>query len=386
MVVVCSASADLQHARIITVDDDGPADFNTIQAAIDDSNDADTVLVADGTYWGPGNRGIDFLGKAITVRSENGPKNCIVDCWWQDRGFIFQSGEDPNSVLDGFTITRGESEVGYGGGIRLTISGPTIMNCVITNNIAPIVSGFPGSFATSGGGIYSELGSPLIINCVISDNIATGDGGGLYFYKGSPIIKNTNISTNIADDGGAIKCYANCLLTISNSIIWGNSAGAGLQISLERIDLLGGCPTVGISYTDLEGGFGEIHRDRCNSSYVIWGPGNIDADPCFIDPINDDYHLKSQGGRYDPNDGGWTTDDVTSPCVDAGDPMSPMGPEPFPNGGRINMGAYGGTAEASKSYFSTPPCEMIVAGDINGDCKIDFSDFRILALNWMWEE
>ena len=68
------------QARIITVDNDGPADFSTIQAAIDDSNDGDTVLVADGTYTGDGNRDIDFHGKAIIVKSENGPQNCIIDC------------------------------------------------------------------------------------------------------------------------------------------------------------------------------------------------------------------------------------------------------------------------------------------------------------------
>ena len=65
--------------------------------------------------------------------------------------------------------------------------------------------------------------------------------------------------------------------------------------------------------------------------------------------------------------------------------MSPIGEEPFPNGGRINMGAYGGTAEASKSYFSEPPCETIIAGDINGDCKVDFVDLSILAYHWLEE-
>ena len=75
-------------------------------------------------------------------------------------------------------------------------------------------------------------------------------------------------------------------------------------------------------------------------------------------------------------------DDVTSPCVDAGHEMRPIGLEPFPNGGIINMGAYGGTPEASKSYFDKPPCETILAGDVNGDCIIDFRDVYIMALHW----
>ncbi len=97
-----------------------------------------------------------------------------------------------------------------------------------------------------------------------------------------------------------------------------------------------------------------------------WGEGNLNFDPDFATPghIDDnntpwnymddlyilgDYHLKSQAGRFDPNSGSWVVDDITSPCIDAGDPNTPVGDEPFPNGGRINIGAYGGTAEASKS-------------------------------------
>jgi len=76
-------------------------------------------------------------------------------------------------------------------------------------------------------------------------------------------------------------------------------------------------------------------------------------------------------------------DDVTSPCIDAGDPMTPIGLELFPNGGIINMGAYGETAEASKSYFAEPLCETIVAGDVNGDCRVNFEDFRVMALHWL---
>jgi|GEM_PF-5983340 len=124
------------------------------------------------------------------------------------------------------------------------------------------------------------------------------------------------------------------------------------------------------------------------------------ADPCFVDAgywddngtpdnlhddfwVDGDYHLKSQAGRWDPAMQSWVIDDVTSPCIDAGDPMTPIGHEPFPNGGRINMGVYGGTIEASKSYFNAPPCETIMAGDINGDCRVDFADFHLLSMNWL---
>jgi hypothetical protein len=62
--------------------------------------------------------------------------------------------------------------------------------------------------------------------------------------------------------------------------------------------------------------------------------------------------------------------------------MSPIGWEPFPNGGFVNMGAYGGTPKASKSYFGDPVCETIVAGDINGDGQVNRADLEIMALHW----
>ena len=124
----------------------------------------------------------------------------------------------------------------------------------------------------------------------------------------------------------------------------------------------------------------------------IWGdplfanPGHWDSEVTPTSWADGDCHLKSQGGRWDPDAGVWVQDDVTSPCIDAGDPNSPIGLEPFPNGGRINMGAYGGTAEASKSYFGEPVCETVIAGDINGDCRVDFRDLQIMAGHWLQKQ
>jgi hypothetical protein len=374
--------------RIIYVDDDGPADFNKIQAAIDDANDGDTVIVADGVYKGPANRGIDFRGKAITVRSKNGADSCIIDCQQQAGGFYFTKGETSNSLLHGFTIMNGSAA--HGGGIRCLFSSPTIANCVIKNNTAPLSPGFPGSFSNPGGGIGSEVSSPMIVNCIIVDNTATSDGGGIWCYtrgdpRYSPTIRNCIIARNTADGygGGVYRCdgkIINCTICynsshgvhdcdgrISNCIIWGNS-------------------------DDI---------NKCSATYSCIGEdaageGNVHADPCFADPNKGDYHLKSQAGRWEPSEnfkfqitdsklanGMWVQDDVTSPCIDAGNPTTPIGLEPFPNGGIINMGAYGGMAEASKSYFGEPVCETIVAGDINGDCKVDFADFVLMALHWL---
>jgi hypothetical protein len=70
----------------------------------------------------------------------------------------------------------------------------------------------------------------------------------------------------------------------------------------------------------------------------------------FADVSKGDFHLKSQAGRFDPNSMNWITDVETSPCIDAGNSLTKIGQEPKPNGSRINMGAYGGTEQASKSY------------------------------------
>ncbi len=100
--------------------------------------------------------------------------------------------------------------------------------------------------------------------------------------------------------------------------------------------------TDAIRYNDLwENG---INYTNCSA-----GTGDISADPLFADEAGHDFHLMSQVGRWNPAVGMWATDPATSPCIDAGDPAFPCGEEPQPNGGRINIGAYGGTSEASRS-------------------------------------
>jgi hypothetical protein len=182
------------------------------------------------------------------------------------------------------------------------------------------------------------------------------------------LIKNCTI----ADIPDGIEILEGGTCTIENSILYHRASG-----------IVRSGATLNISYCDLEGG-----RDRIwGHGTVNWGPGNIDTDPCFARlgdmQTEGDYHLKSQAGRWDPNSQTWVQDNVTSTCIDAGDIHNPIGHEPFPNGGLINMGAYGRTAEASKSYFGRPVCETIVAGDINGDCKVNFKDFALMALHWL---
>jgi len=99
-------------------------------------------------------------------------------------------------------------------------------------------------------------------------------------------------------------------------------------------------------------------------------------DPLFADPAGGDYHLLSGRGRYWPAHDVWVLDRKTSPCIDAGDPAVDPSGEPMPNGGRINIGAYGGTIQASMS-------EWPIASDYNRDGRTNFEDFAIFCEEWL---
>ncbi len=356
-----------------------PEQYNTIQEAINQSLIGDEIIVQPGRYY----EKINFKGKIITLRSTdptdpNVVAATIIDASPYGSVVTFAGQELPDCVLSGFTLTNGTGTSGGGGGIighgaRATIEyniisgniitaywflssarGGGLFDCdgIIRYNIISENEGHCSDSIPAGGGLYGCDG--IIHNNLVASNEASGFGGGRGggFCNCNGYILNNTVVGNYADEGGA---FNNCAGIIENCIVWDNSSDQIHETSIVR-------------YSDVQGGWP--------------GLGNIDVDPCFADPDYGDYRLKSQAGRYDSTTQTWVYDDVTSPCINAGDPMSPIGQEPFPNGGVVNMGAYGGTAEASKSYSGKPPCETIVAGDVNGDCIIDFRDFMIMALHW----
>jgi hypothetical protein len=398
------------HNEILRV----PADYPTIQAAIDDANDGDIVLVAPGTYTGDGNRDIDFRGKAITVKSEAGPRTCIIDSQGSraqnHRGFFFQREEGPDSILEGLTITGGFTKDGAAG-IRCSRSSPQIRQCVITGNRA----------RSAGAGIQLSTSDALVENCFVTGNqvvvpIWAGGGAGGIACGGEsgrdahPVLRNCTIVGNrslttgagITGDFYGVVRLENCIIT--GNAVYGDGASfdpRGTQIAA------GGCMSI-LPCMDVEIGNCAVEDTPNAVAVPAWHVSHrktppvadyIQVDPQFVDPghwdpngtpdnpysdfwVEGDYHLKSQAGRWDPVNETWAKDEVTSPCIDAGDPHSPIGPEPVPNGGRINMGAYGGTAEASKSHFGGPVCGTSLYGDFNGDCRVDLKDFALLARNW----
>jgi hypothetical protein len=327
----------LSSMDTLYVDDDAPGDpgpgtptvsdcredgtpehpFDMIQEGIDVAREGATVIVRGGTYC----ECLEFRGRNIRLIGfdPNGLPGRepfpVIDANCIGTAVAFQGGEDANCLLARFVITRGRGDLV--GAVRCGAGSPTIANCLIVGNRA----------LGSEGNIVSCTGSRAVFaNCTIADNLAGAESTGIY-------MSNSNV------------VFVNC-------IVWGNTPGD--TFSGGRLE---GGSKPWMTYSDM------LHAP--------FAPGNLEVDPLFarrgrwVDPndpnatvtpdtlgavwIGGDYHLKSQAGRWDQPSESWVLDDVTSPCIDAGDPNSPIGDEPEPNGGRVNMGAYGGTAEASKS-------------------------------------
>jgi parallel beta-helix repeat protein len=199
----------------------------------------------------------------------------------------------------------------------------------------------PGDFAVSF--YYGEGPGSILKNFIIKDSFMA-----IFIADSSPTISNLTIVGNKY----GIEAYADSQPDITNCILWNNTDG----------DLFG-CWAM---YSCVERG----------------GEGIIADDPLFVDPDNDDYHIRAARGRYWPEHDIWVLDRVTSPCVDAGDTQAEVSNEPVPNGGRINIGAYGGTTEASLSPSELPyrldnkasnPYPADGAIDVEGDVTLTWT-------------
>jgi len=330
--------------------------FSTVQRGIDAASDGAEVVVAEGTYA----ENVNFNGKPITVRSSDPDDPAVVAATIIDGNqsgsvVTFNNGEGSDSVLAGLTIRHGKAP--NGGGVYCRAS-PTIEKCVIRDNIASNDWG-----SGWGGGIYCGWGehSPIIRNNVIVANTAGdedvqepwawGHGGGIYWCSSGETgicRNNTIVGNEAADQGGGVFVDYGISLAVTSCILYGNSADGGPAAAVMGDEW--SPSSLAIEYCNVQGGEQAIRALGSSGSTVTWGDGNIDVASYFVG--GGDYHLKSQTGRRDPG-GGWVTDAVTSPCVDAGDPASGHTNEPSPNGSRVNMGAYGNTTQASKSVPDT---------------------------------
>jgi len=379
-------------------------------------------------------------GGGGAVSNQNASSATLIRCTFTDNAAIRRGGavynRRSNATFECCTfLGNGVADERSGGGGAMSNEQST---CISTGCM------FRENTGVLGGAIWNDVGSHLTAKrCSFVKNTASAWGGAILDLGSNCVLADCTFRANLAGlQGGAIDvsngAVSNCLF-IGNRALGESSAnysrpGAGGAVYnsayqgtlvLTRCTFHGNWAKLGCSIDRVYVGTAvndsifsdsddQVYRYPHESPAVIrysnirYGrpsEGNIDGDPYFaapgfwVDPndpnrpgnpndpnaiwVDGDYHLKSQAGRWDPTTDSWVIDDVTSPCVDAGDPNSPVGLEPFPNGGRINMGAYGGTTEASKSYFGEPVCETIIAGDINGDCRVDWRDFQILSLHWL---
>jgi hypothetical protein len=271
-------------------------------------------------------------------------------------------------------------------------------------------------------------------------------------------VVNCTLVSNFADYvGGAVYCQYEGSANIKNSILWANIQQLGLEYE----------GTASVTYSDVQGGQADVY-DPCGLLVWGQGNIDIDPCFALFDFDKDpnwwDFHLKSRDGRWAPDvypaeditqdgfvdlrdfaalaaswlqqgenlsgdldssntvdlfdlkilsdayltaqtKGIWVYDEVSSPCLDTGDPNSYWSEETWPNGKRINMGAYGGTAQASKSgnivdFNIDGKVNFIdfaelgkmwgenkqTIEDLTGNGNVDIGDLDILAENWLWEK
>jgi hypothetical protein len=236
-------------------------------------------------------------------------------------------------------------------------------------------------------------------------------------------LSNCTFAGNFAPDGNALACDSDgqsspSNVQLTNCILWDGCSeilnNDGSTISVTFSDVQGGWP-----------GLGNVYLDPCFVEPGYWadsGDPSITVDP--NDPnavwVNGDYHLKSEGWRWDSPRGRWHYDPVTSRCIDAGspgwllldEPLNLPDDDPDNEWGqniRINMGAYGGTGLASMPpYDWTILCDMTNDGranlvdfahlaalftqqgnqlhaDLDRDGNVDYNDLRLAAEDWLKE-
>ncbi|NIP25986.1 MAG: hypothetical protein GWN67_16725 [Phycisphaerae bacterium] len=492
MVVDPNVTRDIYHVDGVNGSDlnDGltkETAFATIQKGINSSDDGDTVLVWPGVYNEAATQGINFKGKAITVKSAADAAVLEVP------GFIavtFAQGEDGNSVFSNFVVRGSDTGilalfanptisnvtiVDNDNGIIADNADPEITNCIFWNNFNGDLFGSPDPIEAGYSWFEDDVNEPNMPAAGLISHWKFDEGGGLIAYDSagnndgvvfgaawttSPFGNalyfdgvDDYVEVNSADElklnlTGSISVWVLPNDLYRHSIVnkhgapWSGNKTVNYWLVFGSYNQCSFVIGDGASYVQamipLEGfavgkwnnivgtwnssnikiyGNGELKDTQANTlSDLVTSddyPVRIGSDngdgwffdglidevaiynralsaeeveqiyepvpkPLFADAAGGDYHLKSGRGRYWPAHDVWVLDDETSPCIDGGDPGIGPTNEPMPNGGRINMGAYGNTAYASMS-------ECRGKADINCDGIVNFKDLAIVAQFWLEE-
>jgi len=321
--------------------------YDTIQLSIDDAVDGDLIEVFAGRYY----EAIDFKGKAIKLFSSGGPTKTCINGNGDYHAVRCRSGEDTNTILDGFAIIGGNANGSWpddtGGGMLNSNSSPTIANCNFSNNTAgyggglgnynssPTVNNctFTANWAGNGGAIANDQSSPTVNNCQFFYNASTGHGGGIFNENSDPLVTNCVFHRNTAAlHGGGIMNNSSSSPTVANCVFYTNTAsggGGGLANSPANGTVVANC-TFYTNTASYGGGIYNYNSSSKITSCILWsnmpdeitndssvptvtysdiegdslypGTGNINAAPSFANVGNIFLRLKPD-----------------SPCIDAGD-------------------------------------------------------------------
>ena len=292
--------------------------------------------------------GIYIYNSSPTIRYNVIANNSTTD----DGGGICILGFSSPSVVSN-TISANSAGFDGGGVFVYTASGYSAPQLLLNSFIS-------NSAGLEGGGLCpfeSDAAlamNPRMNNNLIVANITGNIGGGIFVgYMVKATINNDTIAGNLANnsapgglgDGGGIGfLYANLSGQIDSCIIYTNNAvGNGDQVTLE-------CGSVAsIDYSDIQGGPAAVYMANylSISDTLNYGAHNLATNPLFGSPATGDYHLQSVAGRYNPSTGSYLYDSASSPGIDSGDPSFTYSDQPTPNGGRIEIGAYGNTSQSS---------------------------------------
>ena len=281
---------EMQHpVTTIVVDAGGEGHFTSIQEGLDAASEGDTVLVSGGTYVGPLNRALDFGGKAVCLLGADGRSETVIDCGGAGPALVFDAGEGPSCIVDGFTFVNGAGAAHYGGGIVCSASSsPTIRNCVVRDCGASFFGGgiycedgaspalenviVMGNSSVTGSGLYCKSGAaPSVVNCTFASNsshqITASDA--------SPTITNSVVAAS--ETGSAIICQGTAAPTVTHCCVFSNAQGDSLCGSY--------CDNIFIDplFCGLEEGVVSLHDDSpCLPSGNPWGEliGAIGAGGC----------------------------------------------------------------------------------------------------------
>jgi parallel beta-helix repeat protein len=341
-----------------------PADFPTIQYAIDAALDGDEIIVAPGTYTSTANEVVNMLGKEIWLHSSEGPEVTIIDGEGARRGIICHNAKTRQTRIEGFTITKGfDAWWGGGSGLFMENSSPTITDCIITDNTA--------SNGMGAGGVLVRAGAPIFVNCNISNNTGAGDGGGIFL--------DTETETTMT----------NCTIS-GNVCLGGNSKGAGIYIGQVWVHTvnISGC-TISDNTSGGQGGGFYIFAGNCTvSDSVITNNysgglgGGVYAYDYAVLQIEDTAICSNSPNQTfgDWTDNGNNTVAEICPwfqgaCCTGNDLSCVIASEE-------NCDYFGHTWQGEGTTCEDNPCPTACLGDVTGDGQVDVTDILVVISVW----